>query len=63
LAVQKGGPVGLVAVIVFDADPWPLLRATRNQRIVDDQQVFFAFFENIYRADGYLRYLEKPVNV
>nr|WP_273178751.1 hypothetical protein [Ferrovum myxofaciens] len=37
LAVQKGGPVGLVAVIVFDADPRPFLRATRNQRIVDNQ--------------------------
>nr|WP_273181036.1 hypothetical protein [Ferrovum myxofaciens] len=34
---KKGGPVGLVAVIVFDADPRPFLRATRNQRIVDNQ--------------------------
>jgi hypothetical protein len=37
LAVQKRRPIGLVAVIVFDADPRPELRAARNQRIVEDQ--------------------------
>lgn len=36
LAVQERRPIGLVAVIVLDADPRPGLRAARNQRIVDD---------------------------
>ena len=45
---RKGGPVGLVAVIVFDADPRPLLRATGNQRIVDDQVDQFVWVKNEY---------------
>jgi hypothetical protein len=37
LAVQKGGSIGLVAVIVLDTDSRPELHAARNQRIVEDQ--------------------------
>ena len=69
LAVQKAWPIGLVAVVVLDTDTRSCLRATRNQRIVDDQIHRFAREHSLHQLqqtnrqvrDRYMRSLDQLV--
>ena len=49
LAVQKGRAIGFAAVIVLDADTRLRLRATRNQRIVDNLIHQFVWEEHLHQ--------------